>query len=66
MISTGLQVAILGVGDIHVWGYILHHGGGVHRFIRRDITVDREVEKINLIAYKEMGHLISSRKTGVI
>ena len=60
MISTGLQAAILGVG-IFMFGDIFSiMAAGVIALFAGHITVDREVEKINLRAYKEMGHLISS------
>lgn len=59
-ISTGLQFAILGVG-IFMFGDIFSiMTAGVIALFAGHITVDREVEKINIRAYKEMGHLLSS------
>lgn len=59
-ISTGLQIAIVCVG-FFIFGDIFSIMACIiiALFVGH-ITVDREIEKINLKVYKEMGHLISS------
>lgn len=59
-ISTGLQLAIIVIGIFVFKDIFSIMACGVIALFAGYITVDREVEKINLRAYKEMSHLISS------
>jgi len=59
-IATGMQAVIIGVG-VFIFGDIFSIMTCIIvALFAEHITVDREVEKINLRAYKEMGHLLSA------
>ena len=60
LISTGMQLAILSVGIFIFKDIFAIMASGIIALFAGHITIDREVEKINLRAYKEMGHLLSS------
>ena len=59
-VSTGLQVVIVCIGIFIFKDIFAIMACIVVALFAGYITVDREVEKINLRAYKEMSHLISS------
>lgn len=60
MVSLGLQVAIVGAGVFLFSDIFSIMVCVIVALFAGHITIDREIEKINLRVYKEMGHLLSS------
>jgi len=60
MISTGLQVAIMLVGIVIFRDIFSIMACIIVALFAGYITVDREIERVNLRVYKEMSHLLSS------
>lgn len=59
-ISTSLQIAIVGVGLFLFSDIFSLMTCIIVALFAGHVTIDRELERINLRVYKEMGHLLSS------